>query len=208
MEIYAREQGETKMQTLDFGEIRDKNPNWLEDYDLTCPYCHGDYEVGGDEYDYEESCDWCEHCTYGMFEVIWNTAFGVEVLDNWPGDGRSSMAEWKESYKLAWDNNFCLIEHGSKQYLLMGMCGLDCTWLIHYTRWKLQGFLDDQDCQDCLGSGGHVFLGKDKRQELCKYLRSQMMTPDQYAKAYADRVATLEAISGEENCHANSKYSS
>ena len=32
------------MQTLDFGAIRDKNEAWYEEYDLTCPYCHGEPE--------------------------------------------------------------------------------------------------------------------------------------------------------------------
>jgi len=215
------------MQTLDFGAIIDKNEAWYEDYDLTCPYCHGegeyDCDTCGGEGSVEcpecagfgivadrecqecegigdtlcEDCDdegkiYCEQCSDGQFEVMWNTAYEVKVWDDYLDVDRDSP-EWQEAYKLAWDNGFCLIEHGTKQYLLMGMCGQDCTWLIHYTRWKLQGFLDLEDCQQCIGSGGYVFLrDQEKRRELCEYIRGRLTPPEDYARSYAYDIAKID----------------
>ena len=208
------------METLDFGEIMERDECWFEHYDLTCPYCHGKGEYkcqtcGGegfveclecessgqiDDHDCPKcdgigyspcaDCDgsgkvYCEECSEGHFEVMWNTAYEVKVWDN---------TKWQEAYKLAWDRGFCLIEHGQKRYLLMGMCGLDCTWIIHYTRWKLQGFLDQEDCDQCLGSGGYVFLGDEKRRPLCEYIKTRLTPPEAYAKSYERDIARLESI--------------
>ena len=115
---------------------------------------------------------------------MWNTAFEVKVWDDWLDVDRNSP-KWQEAYKLAWDLGFCLIEYGRKRYLLMGMCGQDCTWILQYTRWKLQGYLDEEDCRKCIASGGHVFLRDQERQELCEYLKCRLTPPEQYAKAYA-----------------------
>ncbi len=147
-----------------------------------------------------EDCDGsgpvhCEHCSEGTFEVYWNMAFEVKVRHDWLDVDRDGD-KWKEAHKLAWDMGFCLIEHGQLRYLLMGMCGQDCTWLIHYTRWKLQGFLDLEDCYQCLGSSGHVFLHEPKRQELCRYVKGHLTTPENYARSYARDIVRLDAIIG------------
>lgn len=216
------------MDTLDFGEIMEREACWYEQYDLTCPHCDGqgefkcqtcsgegmiecsECEASGQIDDQDcikcdgvgywtcEDCDgtgaiFCGRCDNGYFEVMWNTAFGVKVWDDWLDVERDS-AKWQEAYKLAWDMGFCLIEHGQKQYLLMGICGLDCTWIIHYTRWKLQGFLDIEDCQQCLGSGGYVFLADGRRLELCEYIKGRLTTPEDYAKSYERNITKVEHI--------------
>lgn len=216
------------MQTLDFGEIMEKNPHWFAKYTLSCPYCRGqgsyrcqtcggegfveclDCEssgqvdgqdcpkCGGVGYWDCEDCDDpgvipCEHCTEGYFEVMWNTAFEVKVWDDYL-DVDHGDSKWNEAYKFAWDMGFCLIEHGRKRYLLMGMCGLDCTWIIHYTRWKLQGFLDDDDCYQCLGSGGYVFLSDERRRELCEYIKDRLTPPEDYAKTYERYITKIDRI--------------
>jgi len=76
----------------------------------------------------------------------------------------------------------------------MGMCGQDCTWIIQYTRWKLQGYLHVEDCQRCLGSGGHVFLRDKERQELCAYIKTRLTPPEAYAKSYAYDIAKIDRI--------------
>ena len=124
---------------------------------------------------------------------MWNTAFEVKVWDDYQDVDRSSD-KWKEARKLAWDLGFCLIEHGQQRYLLMGMCGQDCSWIIQYTRWKLQGFLDQEDCDQCLGSGGYVFLGDEKRHKLCEYIKTRLTPPEAYAKNYECNIARLESI--------------
>jgi len=217
------------MQTLDFGEIMENTAYWYDNYDLICPYCHGEPEhdcsTCGGEGSVEcsecagfgivadrecQKCKgeggfpckdcggegeiYCEQCSDGHFEVMWNTAYEVKVWDDWLDVDRSSP-KWKKAYKLAWDNGFCLIEHRCKQYLLMGMCGQDCTWLIHYTRWKLQSFLDEEDCQQCIGSGGYVFLrDQEKRRELCEYIKGRLTPPEDYAKSYAYDIAKIDRI--------------
>jgi hypothetical protein len=226
------------MDTLDFGAIMEREC-WFEEYDLTCPYCHGDpdhpaYENlsetevaevrvayakdatelhdwveenksgwdfhDPDEEDFEEWNDdailkalelfeddsgglgdeieeyfdenysefdfRCDECTEGMFEVMWNTAFGVEI-------GRTGV---DDPAKFAFSMGFCLINHHGSSYLLMGSCGQDNTWRIHYTRWKIQGYLDREDIRYCLGSGGHVFLHGEQKVEFIKYLESQIPT--------------------------------
>lgn len=191
-------------------------PHCGGDSDHRCPTCDGEETVeclkceGSGQIDGHdcktcdgtgywpcEDCDgseaYCEHCSDGYFEVMWNTAFEVKVWDNYL-DVEYNSAKWQEAYKLAWDMGFCLIEHGRKRYLLMAMCGLDCTWLIHYTRWKLQGFLDIEDCQQCIGSGGYVFLTKGKHLPLCEYIKGRLTTPEAYAKSYERDIAKLEHI--------------
>lgn len=219
------------MDTLNFGEIMEREECWYEEYDLTCPYCHGEGErkcqacdgeetgeclacegsgqiagqqcsnCGGAGYLICDDCDGsgttvCEECSDGRFEVMWNTAFEVKVWDDFRDVDRSS-AEWKEAYKLAWDLGFCLIEHGQQRYLLMGMCGQDCTWIIQYTRWKLQGFLHEDDCQRCIGSGGYVFLRDKERHELCAYIRSRLTPPESYAQGYKRDIAKIDRIAAE-----------
>lgn len=176
------------MDTLDFGEVMERDPEWFTHYDLVCPYCH-DEPVEDEHGEIGE----CEECNEGYFEVMWNTAFEVKVWDDYL-DVECHTAKWNKAYKLAWDMGFCLIEHGQKRYLLMGMCGLDCTWIIHYTRWKLQGFLDQEDCYSCLGSGGYVFLNDQRRQELCEYIKGRLTAPEAYAKSYERDMAKLERI--------------
>ena len=212
------------MQTLDFGEVMLGRACWFDDYDLTCPYCNGKdqykcqtcdgqgvvecrtcaqldeecRDCGGSGYWTCEDCDGagnilCEHCTDGYFEVMWNTAFEVKVWDDFRDVDRNSD-EWKAAYKLAWDLGFCLIEHGQQRYLLMGMCGQDCTWIIQYTRWKLQGFLEQEDCHQCISSGGYVFLPQGKRHELCEYIKGRLTPPEDYAKGYERDIAKIAHI--------------
>lgn len=215
------------METLDFGEIMERNELWWEEYDLICPYCNGDPdrkcqtcdeglvkcpdcdgvgqiddhkcpECDGTGYWACNDCDgtaktYCECCDEGYFAVMWNTAFEVQVWDDFLDVERNS-AKWQDSYKFAWDMGFCLIEHGRKRYLLMGMCGQDCTWIIHYTRWKLQGFLDQEDCYQCIGSGGYVFLPQGKRHELCEYMKGRLTPPKDYAKGYERNITKIAHI--------------
>lgn len=171
------------MKTLDFGKIMEKDC-WFEDYDLSCPFCNGTGETEDEEEEEDSSCEQCGGL--GLFEIMWNTAFEV-------GFGYSLDSE--EERKFAWDQGFCLIKHGGKYYLLMGMCGQDCTWLIHYTRWYLQSkWLSQEDIQDCLASGGHVFLGDEERKELCNYMKEALTTPEFYALGYTQDVEKLEKI--------------
>ena len=208
------------MDTLDFGEIMEQNNDWFDDYDLSCPFCDGTGEVNyhscecnecGHEWETERvaesnldeiditecpSCQagaekimWCteqescQQCTDGRFEIMWDTAYGVHISDVGIGDRT-----------FAWEMGFCLIEHSNERYLLMGSCGQDNTWRIHYTRWQIQGYLNDEDITDCLGSGGYVFLGADKRKEMLDYFKEELTTPEQYAKIYARRMEQLDSI--------------
>lgn len=204
------------MNTLDFGHIMETDECWFEEYDLTCPYCHGQSEVNvykctcecGKSWEvksYEEPMDdvcecgsysidyenietvTCEECTNGSFEVMWNTAFEVHVDSD----------SFKEDHLKAWDNGFCLIPHNADHYLLMGACGLDMTWCIHYTRWIIQGFLDDEDFDSLLSSGGHVFLPKQPRTELAKYMQTHIQTPESYLTEYGYKMEKLTRILSE-----------
>ena len=208
------------MDRLDFGEIMEQNDCWFEEYDLSCPFCDGTGEVNlhscecalcGHEWVTErvaesklddidvtecpgchagiENIMWfteredCQQCNGGQFEILWNTAYGVDVE---PVNDDDRL--------LAWEMGFCLIERGNYHYLLMGSCGQDNTWRIHYTRWQIQGYLNDEDITDCLGSGGYVFLGADKRKEMLDYFKEELTTPEQYAKIYARRMEQLDSI--------------
>jgi len=201
------------MDTLDFGAIMEQE-YWFEDYDLTCPYCKGSGErqlytwtceeedcghrweteddedpecpechIDSIEYEIETGC--CEECSGGHFEIMWNTAFKVDL-------GYSH--DWEKSYKIAWDNGFCLIDHNGSHYLLMGSCGQDNTWSIHYTRYQLQGYLDIEDINSLSSSGGHVFLIKDRKRELCEYMKSRIPTPDDYEQSYRNQIDKIDGI--------------
>jgi len=118
----------------------------------------------------------CEECSGGgTFEIMWNTAFLVEPI-----------RDLENAKKVAWDNGFCLIEHNHKFYLLMGMCGSDFTWVIHYARWLIQGkWLSQDDIISCLSDyGAHVFLHGDAKKEFLKYLVENLDTPEQRAALY------------------------
>lgn len=210
------------MHRLNFGEIMDSNPEWFEDYDLTCPICEGSgeivkYEVRCENEDckfqeeYDDECDVpdvcpecgsdeyletetteqsCEDCTEGQFEIMWNTAFEVYV----PHKG------YESSRRTAWEHGFCLIAHDNTHYLLMGSCGADMTWRIHYCRWKIQGYLESGDVTECLGSGAHLMLPSDKRRELCLYFRRLQPSIREYTNRYLDTLRRIDNIMGDEQC--------
>ena len=187
------------MNTLDFGEIMQRDC-WFEDYDLSCPFCEGTGErtvyrrgcvESFEEFEgvAEEEGVSCEECGgQGEFEVLWNTAFEVDC--SW------CRVSDSETQQFAWEHGFCLVDHGGTPYLLMGMCGLDCTWKIHYVRWKLQGFLSSEDVEGCMGSGGYVFLSRSQRKELCAYLLERMTSPADYAEHYKREQEKLRRIAG------------
>lgn len=183
------------MNTLDFGEIMER-PDWFEDYDIYCPYCEGEGTVecpycwGEDEACeecYGDGTVECAHCTDGMFEIVWNVAFGVAL---------SGSMGWDEAYKFAWDMGFLLIEHGNfaEKYLVAGMAGLDFTWILHYTRWRIQGFLEQEAYERLLTSGGHVFLDLGRKLELIEYLKRVPPTPEEYGERYAREMERLHEI--------------
>lgn len=208
------------MNTLDFGEIMER-ADWFEDYDIYCPHCEGEgsFECptcrgeGGDpceecelgEIDGEpcpvcggfgyipcKECHgdgevYCEHCVNGMFDILWNTAFSVSL---------SGSMGWAEARRFAWDRGFLLIEHGNfaEKYLVAGMAGLDFTWILHYTRWKIQGFLEQEDYRDLLTSGGHVFLSLDEKLELAEYLKTVPPTPEEYGERYEREMERIHEI--------------
>ena len=255
------------MNTLDFGEIMEQDC-WFENYDLSCPYCHGDPDepsfdalskdeqrevlavqvcaenegfgawlleddnaiVDGygdkitaddlpsysteemikaveayvdlfpkDDYlDEEEMAEWfdenrtefdfrCEECSEGMFEVMWNTAFGV-CLPYKP--------DFDYLNKLAWDMGFCLIDHNGEHYLLMGSCGQDNTWRVHYTRWLVQNkWLEKEDRDRVIGNwGAHVFLNGDAKREFMDYLRSNVAFPDEAVRSVLRSHEELDRI--------------
>jgi hypothetical protein len=131
----------------------------------------------------------CDECTEGRFEIMWNTAFGVEC-----------NADDQDKRRTAWDLGFCLIDHNGRSYLLMGSCGQDNTWRIHYTRWLLQGrYLNDEDCGDCLANwSAHVFLGRKEKKEFLVYLEDRVL----------DTGSVLQSMSyrGEDAAQVRSKY--
>jgi len=123
-------------------------------------------DVDGEEF----NCDECGGEADGtMFEIMWNTAFSVDC-----------DANDLEKRRTAWGLGFCLIDHNGSSYLLMGSCGQDNTWLIHYTRWLLQGKeLDLDDSQSCLGNwSAHVFLHGEPKKEFLKYLVEHVVDID------------------------------
>ena len=207
------------MKTLDFGAIMREEPDWWANYDLTCPFCDGKHyietecwtvdcndckeqsSVPGDEFE-PETCpkcgsqdvhtfldsitDECEECDGEgePFEVLWNTAFGVAL---------NSITD--EDRKLAWTSGFCLIEHDDAYYLLMGSCGQDNTWRVHWLCWRLQGrYLSPEDIDACLDSGGYVFLEAEHRKELMQYFRDAILTPEEYVSTYECKMAKLDRI--------------
>lgn len=215
------------MQTLAFGDIMERNENWFEDYDLTCPFCKGkgnitkvrlecscaacehkwvtDYMTVGqstDELDTpnendiaehlmlklecpkcksnetiehlpnteEESCEECGGT--GQFEVMWNTAFRVHIRPD----------AIKEYQRFAWSEGYCLIAHDDEVYMLMGSCGQDNTWRTHYTRWKVQKHMSQEDINDCLSSGGYVFLAPLKQLAMLEYFRQEIPREETWLK--------------------------
>ncbi len=159
------------MQTLNFGQIMDSNDYWFEDYDLSCPFCGSQDEE-------------CEQCNGQMFEVMWNTAFGLTHL----------KIDLEKAKKIAWNYGFCLIEHDEDNFLLMGCCGQDMTWIVHFVRWQIQGHLSQEDMESVLNSGGHVFLRKGERDKLIKYIKETMMKPEIYQMNYESNQKSLDSI--------------
>ena len=49
------------MQTLDFGEIMERDPEWFTEYDMTCPYCDGKAQRQCQTCDGEETVE-CLEC--------------------------------------------------------------------------------------------------------------------------------------------------
>jgi hypothetical protein len=146
--------------------------------DICCPSC------GSNDWDYQEHIDGdsihCEECEDGFFTVMWNTAFSVLPSPDY---------SFEEHKLKVWEMGFCLFNRGNYDYyLLMGSCGQDNTWLIHYTRYLLQGWLDPEDKSDCLSSGGYVFLPKGHRNELIEYFKKSTPTPEEYEKRYAEEM--------------------
>ncbi len=150
----------------------------------TCEFADDTFDPDDVCWNCEETIE-CEECTEGRIEILWNTGFGVYV---------SYTADWEEMRKLACNMGFALIKWDNVSWLLMSMCGLDCTWMIHYTRWKIQGYLTQEDIQSCLSSGGHVFLSRDKKEELCQYFKGRIQTPDSYAEHYERDLEKLDQI--------------
>jgi len=146
---------------------------WVEDFSVedVCDNCDAEIE--------------CEECTEGYFEIMWNTAFGVDL--RYRGD-------WKEKKKLAWELGFLLIRLRDEDWLLMGCCGLDYTWGIHYTRWKLQGYLDTEDINSCLSSGGYVFVSQEQKEEMCNYFKKTIQTPESYVDQYERDLKKIDMI--------------
>ena len=112
---------------------------------------------------------WCEECTDGRFEIMWNTGFEVSV-----------RGDFDTARKKAWEHGFLLVEYPpqSRDYwLLAGGCGYDFSWQLAYCRWKVQGWLSPDERANVLGTGGHVFLHGEALQEFLAYLKTYLPTP-------------------------------
>ena len=162
-------------------ECKEHDDDYDEEPELDCPDC-GEYKNVECSIEKEETV-YCEECTEGQFEVMWNTAFSVVVYGG----------EFDEKRKEAWDLGWCLIEHSDGHYLLAGSCGYDFSWKLAHARWKLQGWLDLEDINAFLHSGGHVFLNKAERAELLRYARQRLPTLQEYEQSYH---RDLEKIDG------------
>lgn len=145
-----------------------------------CPKC------GNDMIQVDEEGVSCEECGgQGMFEVMWNTAFSINLPFN---------ANREEVRKFLWDHGFCLIDHKGKDYMLMGSCGADMTWRIHWVRWKVSEHLSKEEVYDCLGSGGYCFLRDEEIAEMCEYFKTVIPTPEQYASGYQYDMTKIDRI--------------
>lgn len=185
------------METLDFGEIMRNDDCWFENYNLTCPYCNGlgtrTVYIRGSIRSYKkfdsylrEDEEYCEHCNdSGEFDIAWNIAFHVFL---------PYKKDFDELYKLAWDGGFCLIEHNNDYFLLMGMSGSDCTWMIYNIRLKIQGFLNQEDIKTCISSGGSEFVSEKERKKMCKYFKENVTTPEEYTKSYRNEIAKIDGV--------------
>lgn len=148
-------------------------------------------EFADDNFNPDDICDVCdetiecEECTEGHIEILWDTGYGVYVPYH---------SDREEMRKLACSNGFALIRWNDQDWLLMSMCGLDCTWKIHYTRWKITGNLALEDINSCLSSGGYVFLNQKKREELCEYFKNTLPSPEAHAIGYAYDMKKIDAI--------------
>ncbi|MBU2527643.1 MAG: hypothetical protein KKC03_13690, partial [Bacteroidetes bacterium] len=141
---------------------------------LAKEYYDTDLDGGTDAKDfYEDDREkfefYCEECTEGRFEIMWNTGFEVEVHGN-----------FDDKRMTAWKHGFLLVEYprdSNDHWLLAGGCGYDFSWQLAYCRWKVQGWLSPDERSDVLCSGGHVFLHGEKKHEFLAYLKEYIPTP-------------------------------
>ena len=95
--------------------IEKRRVDWekeFEDWDLTCPFCGGEYEKKDGEY--------CEHCNGGYVETYWNIVWGL--------DRPYQDDIGKKEQKMIEEETGCLLLYNheeEKWYLTLGGCGMD-----------------------------------------------------------------------------------
>lgn len=97
----------------------------FEDWDLSCPFCHGEDE--------QEECEDCYGT--GFVEPIWNTVWEIGFLG-----GRDVISEETVKEVIRETNCLVLFNHEEgKWYLTLSGCGMDLTPELCYA-WLLLGF--------------------------------------------------------------------
>lgn len=144
------------MKTLDFTTIQEKE-YWFENFDLTCPFCHGSGEREIDVLHTTINKP-CEHCDEtGSFEVYWNTLFEVPYLKN--------DLDFETAKKIAWRAGWCLVEYDNDLWLAAGSCGYDFTWVRAAVIIELCGTLPIEYANDQT-RGGHVFVSDVQKKQI------------------------------------------
>jgi len=142
----------------------------VDEEDVKEYYAHNAYE-----FEFEP----CEECYEGHvdLDVIWNTAYEVDVPYTCTA-GCMAGGYYEDLRKKALQFGFLLIEHGQRYWLVMLSCGQDNTWRIHYTRYVIQGYLELEDIEACLGNyGAHVFLEGEEKRKLLAYFKERLPSP-------------------------------
>ncbi len=135
------------MKTRALNEITDRE-YWFEEFDFSCPVCHG---TGESPFDPNETCRFCNDRGGPYFDVLWNTLFEVPCLRQGLDFARAKRIAWRQGWLLFSDPD------DDSLWLAAGSCGYDFTWPRAKVLIALCGRLP-AEYADAVSNGGHVFV--------------------------------------------------
>lgn len=165
------------------------------DSDTPCETCKGKGVV---PHAWKSECD----CCHGLGKVPCSACEGVPNPDiaemNAYYVGRvSEIPFWYGERAVAWEHGFSLFAEGGDSldvYMFKHGTGYDATWLATYVKYKITGRVLNEDREECLSSGGYVFLSRDDREELLEAMLQQLKSPQQYWQEWTATVGKIDQL--------------